>query len=76
MSENSAAEAVISQSVEQLKIQPAGPKVRCIVQQCTKATLQTRLADPENGIEAETAEVLINWRFFDMNIYIRQGSLN
>lgn len=60
MSEASAAEAAASQGVEQLKIQPStGPKVRCIVQQCTKATLQTRLADPENGVEAETAEVLM-----------------
>lgn len=61
MSEASSAEAVVSQGVEQLKIQPSiePSKVRCIVQQCTKATLQTRLADPENGVEAETAEVLM-----------------
>ena len=44
----------ISEGLDQLQ---SGHKVRCLVQQCTRATLQTRLADPANGIDAEIAEV-------------------
>jgi hypothetical protein len=32
-------------------------KVRCLVQQCLKSKLYTRLADPQNNIEPEFVEV-------------------
>jgi hypothetical protein len=35
----------------------ASIKVRCLVQQCLKARLQTRLPDPENNISSENVEV-------------------
>ena len=34
-------------------------KVRCIVQQCTNAKLQTKLEDKENAIRAEHVQVFI-----------------
>ena len=39
-------------------------KARCIVQQCTKATLQTKLADPEADTESESVQVLKDSVFF------------
>ncbi len=33
-------------------------KARCIVQQCTSATLQTKLADPETGTDSESVQVV------------------
>ena len=41
-------------------------RVRCIIQQCLKAKLQTRLSDPENNIEAEHVQVRI-FIFMNMN---------
>ncbi len=35
-------------------------RVRCLMQQCLKAKLLTRLEDKENGVEAESVEVKLN----------------
>ena len=35
-------------------------KVRCLVQQCTKARLYVKLADKDKNIEPEYVEVLIH----------------
>lgn len=39
------------------KKEAAPLKARCIVQQCTNATLQTKLADPEAGTDSESVQV-------------------
>ncbi len=35
-------------------------KVRCLIQQCTSAELQVKLADSENNIQAESVKVRKN----------------